>query len=42
MIDENVKFNNVKRADVVARLVELNFVKMGDMPQIKSSKANEI
>jgi DNA topoisomerase-2 len=42
VINGNVEVNNVKRAKVVARLVELKFVKMGNMPQIKSSKANDI
>jgi hypothetical protein len=42
VINGDVKVNNVKRAKVVAKLVELKFVKMSDMPQIKSSKANEI
>jgi DNA topoisomerase-2 len=42
VINGDVKVNNVKRAKVVARLVELKFVKMGNMPQIKSSKANDI
>lgn len=42
MINGDVKVNNIKRAKLVARLVELKFVKMSDMPQIKSSKANEI
>ena len=42
MISGEVKVNNVKRKMLVARLVEMKFVKMSDMPQIKSSKANEI
>lgn len=42
MIDGDIELNNNKKAKLVARLVELNFVKMSDMPQIKSSKANEI
>ena len=42
VISGEVKVNNVKRKMLVARLVEMKFVKMSDMPQIKSSKANEI
>jgi hypothetical protein len=42
VINGEIKVNNVKKAKLVARLVELKFVKMSDMPQIKSSKANEI
>jgi predicted transcriptional regulator len=42
VINENVIFNNVKTAEVVASLVSLNFVKMSELPHIKSSKAIEI
>ena len=42
VIETKIKINNIKKKKIIEQLVEHQFVKMCDMPKIKSSKENSL